>query len=164
MIKNIGKELWNRRKNKQAYPCYLLFAFSVYFLFSYFLPFSYSYGKVHLQVISGFSMFAFRQAEGYLARTANRRLVSYVAAGLILFVSVLAVLSKIEIKKRANILLVLLFLVLIAGQIGRITERNAFGNTNVYPHFNRIIQIILSSLVFVSYLVWVILLKKGRKE
>ena len=93
MIKNIGKELWKRRKNKQAYPCYLLFAFSVYFLFSYFLPFSYSYGKGHLQDISGFSMFAFRQAEGYLARTANRRLISYVAAGLILFVSVLAVLS-----------------------------------------------------------------------
>ena len=58
MIKNIGKELWNRRKNKQAYPCYLLFAFSVYFLFSYFLPFAYSYGKGHLQDISGFSMFA----------------------------------------------------------------------------------------------------------
>ena len=37
MIKNIGKELWNRRTDKQAYPCYLLFAFSVYFLFSYFL-------------------------------------------------------------------------------------------------------------------------------
>ena len=110
MIKNIGKELRNRRKNKQAYPCYLLFAFSVYFLFSYFLPFSYSYGKGHLQDISGFSMFTFRQAEGYLARTANRRLISYVAAGLILFVSVLAVLSKREIKKRANILLVLLFL------------------------------------------------------
>lgn len=164
MIKNIGKELWNRRKDRNAYPCYLLFTFAAYFLLSYFLPFSYSYGKGHLQDISGFSMFSFRQAEGYLARTANRRLVSYVAAGLILFVSVLAVLSKPEIKKRANILLVLLSLVLIAGQIGRITERNVYGNTNVYPHYNRIIQIVLSLLVFVSYLIWVILLKTKRTK
>lgn len=158
-----NRKLIENRRNRKNISFLFLLVFSAYFLLSYFLPFSYTYRKGKTVTISGFSMFSFKDASGYLLWSYKRRIVSYVAAGIRLLVSLLAVLSGEEIKKRATYLLSLLFLILLAGEIGLLVERNAYGDTNVYPHVNRIIQLILSVCFLIGYLVLAIILNRKKK-
>lgn len=146
-------------------PFYISAFFSACFLCSYFLPFAYTYSKGNYVSLSGFDCFSFSAAGGYRGRQAKRRRVSYAAGGLILFVTALALLSKEEIQKRALILVSILFLVLIGGEIGWIIERNAYADSNVYPHVYSLVQLILSVLFFAAYIFFTIFeIEKDKKK
>ena len=163
MAKKTRLNLKEKRKAGQSVPFSLSALYAVYFLLSFFLPYAYTYRKGTTQLLSGFDRFSFLPAGEYLGRQAKIRISLYVAGGLILLVSVLGFFADGEIKKRAFIILSFLFLFQIGAETYWIIERNVFGNSNVYPHYFCIIQLVITLLCFASYLILLFRLHKGKK-